>query len=145
MAQNNPNSAESHNESMFGNYDVMASFAKDDDVDMEDPVNAVSSSISEEIRAYVDMPAESPSMNALNWWADKGLILLILSKAARFILSIPASSAAPERNFSTAGYVVSDRRSSLSPHTVEDILLCHGNDEIFKKVIGRNEEPEIDL
>lgn len=136
----NPNAANPNDESMGGSYDVMASFAKDDDIEMGDPVNATSSGINEEIRAYMDLPMESPSINILLWWAEKAPQFPILSRAARFILSIPASSAAPERNFSTAGYLVSDRRSSLSPSLVEDILVCHGNDEIFKKVAECNED-----
>jgi hypothetical protein len=45
-----------------------------------------------------------------------------LSKVASQILTIPATSANVERSFSAAGQVISERRSSISPDLVDDIL-----------------------
>lgn len=38
------------------------------------------------------------------------------------ILCIPATSAASERNFSTAGWIYNVRRSQLDPDTLDDLL-----------------------
>lgn len=113
----------------------MASFAKDDDdVEFENVENTVMASINEEIRIYTGMKTESVTVNVLDWWAINSQQLPTLAKAARFILGIPASSAAPERNFSAADCVVTERRNALSPSTVEDILVCHGNADIKDKI-----------
>lgn len=40
---------------------------------------------------------------------------------------LPASSAAYERDFPTAGFVIQERRSQLKPGTVDDILFLHSN------------------
>ncbi|CAF1605522.1 unnamed protein product, partial [Didymodactylos carnosus] len=41
---------------------------------------------------------------------------------ARHLYSIPATSARVERQFSAVGLVINERRSSLNPDTVADIL-----------------------
>jgi len=46
---------------------------------------------------------------------------------ARQYLATPATSAASERVFSSAGRTISDLRSSLSWQTVSDILFVHYN------------------
>lgn len=59
---------------------------------------------------------ENPGINCdvLKWWQEHEKELPLLSRLARSILAIPASSAATESNFSTAGYVLSPRRSQLN-------------------------------
>lgn len=125
----------------LGTYDVMESFLKDDDweLEMNTTEQSVLASVNEEIRIYMDMKTEPVAVNVLKWWADNSAQLPTLSKAARFAFSIPASSAAPEREFSTANFVVDDRRSLLSPSNVEDTLICHGNDDLLKIVMAETE------
>jgi hypothetical protein len=50
-----------------------------------------------------------------------------LTKLAYFIHAIPASSAPSERSFSTAGRVMQDRRTSLKPSTVDDIIFLNSS------------------
>jgi len=45
-----------------------------------------------------------------------------LSKLARQILAIPASSASSKRSFSVAGRVIEERRSCLDGSTVDALL-----------------------
>jgi len=52
-----------------------------------------------------------------------------LATIAHQVFAIPASSAASERSFSAAGFTVSERRSALSPDTVDDILFVHSNNK----------------
>ncbi|CAN6487221.1 unnamed protein product [Victoria cruziana] len=54
---------------------------------------------------------------------DKTTKYKVLSQMARDLLSIPITSVASEKAFSTGGRIISDSRSSLQPATVE-ALLC---------------------
>lgn len=57
-----------------------------------------------------------------------------LYKLACSIFAIPASSAAVERVFSTAGYTVKDR-PNLKPQTLDDLLLLKSNYDLFESSI----------
>lgn len=61
--------------------------------------------------------------NPLRFWKEQAPVLPTLSKLSRKIFCIPASSAAVERAFSSAGFIISQRRSNLNPSTVNDIML----------------------
>lgn len=93
-----------------------------------DNVITSSETIAEEIREYESLPNESVKIDVLKWWnSDK---FPNLSMLARFIFAIPSSSSAPEQNFLTAGYIISERRNRLSSSTVESILICNSNADI---------------
>ncbi|CAN6458467.1 unnamed protein product [Victoria cruziana] len=62
----------------------------------------------------------------LLWWKDKTTKYRVLSQMARDLLSIPITSIALEKAFSTGGWVISDSHSSLQPTMVE-ALLCLNN------------------
>ena len=62
-------------------------------------------------------------VDILEWWKTNVSNYPVLSKMARDILAIPASTVPSESAFSTGGRVVSDYRSSLTPSTVE-VLIC---------------------
>lgn len=87
--------------------------------------------IEDEIERYKIL--ESPGINCdlLQWWQKHEETLPLLSKLARAILAIPASSAATESNFSTAGYVVSPLRSQLNTSLVRSILVCRSNKDLL--------------
>ena len=67
----------------------------------------------------------------LKWWKNNAAEFPKLSRTARQILVIPASSASSERNFSSAGQVISERRKCLSPVNVDSILLhdCYSKEQ----------------
>lgn len=65
--------------------------------------------------------------NALEWWNANREKYPSLSNLARKIFAIPASSAASECVFSTAGRSVTNLRSSLNPSTLSDLLFLHYN------------------
>lgn len=127
-------STEHSNASFITSYDVMASFAKDDEDDYLEIPDNIGSSIEDEIRIYLEKSTAPIKVDVLQWWADNSQQMPILSKAARLVLSIPASSAAAERNFSTAGGIITDKRSALLPKNVNNILMCHGNPDLKEKV-----------
>ena len=61
--------------------------------------------------------------NRLIFWKEQESSLPNLSKLARKIFCIPASSAAVKRAFSSAGVIISQRGINLNPSTVNDIIL----------------------
>ncbi len=61
----------------------------------------------------------------LGWWKNNSGIFKLLSRLARSIFSIPASSSSSERNFSAAGLAFNQRRTALKPSTVDAILFLH--------------------
>lgn len=65
------------------------------------------------------------NMGALNYWKTNAVRFPVLSKMAKDFLSIPASSAAIESQFSIAGHLFSARRSRMKPETLEKLVLLH--------------------
>ena len=62
-------------------------------------------------------------VDILHWWKTKSELYPVLSKIARDVLAIRASTVPSESAFSTGGRVISDYRSSLATTTVE-ALIC---------------------
>ena len=52
-----------------------------------------------------------------------------MARVARVLLSVPASSAVLERDFSTAGRLITGSRSSLSAAYAEMVLFLNGNQD----------------
>lgn len=71
--------------------------------------------------------------NPLPFWQFHEEKLPHLAKLARQLYSIPATSAGVERQFSAAGVLVNERRCSLNPETVEDILLVRSIQKVLIK------------
>ena len=59
----------------------------------------------------------------LDWWRLQSGNFPVLSRLARDILTIPVSTVSSESAFSTAGRIIEDRRTSLTPQMVE-LLTC---------------------
>lgn len=92
--------------------------------------------IDDEIRLYrglkVPMVENYINFNLLNWWQTNELKFPILTRFSRFIHSIPATSAAAERSFSSAGYIYSERRSRMKPDTLSSMLTLQSNWDMVK-------------
>ena len=69
--------------------------------------------------------------NPIDFWKINNQMVL-LSKLALEILSVPATSSSAERLFSIAGYLSSGRRASISPFLLRDRVLCLYNKKFFK-------------
>lgn len=82
-----------------------------------------------EVEAYMSMPRPLTrgECDVLLWWKDHEGLLPILSQAARYFLSVPASSASSERLWSVAGNIVTAKRYSLDPATTERLTFCQSN------------------
>ncbi|CAN0133135.1 unnamed protein product [Ectocarpus fasciculatus] len=80
---------------------------------------------------FVDTSVEEyPMEELLDFWAGGGQTLYPnMARAARILLSVPASSAVLERDFSTAGRLITEARSRLSAAYVEMVLFLNGNQQ----------------
>ena len=83
-----------------------------------------------EVEKYFALPVAALSENPLAWWRKHAVLYPLLADLVRLILCIPAEDSAMERDFSAAGYFVSDRRARLRPALVDDMLLMHGNADL---------------
>lgn len=95
--------------------------------------NAPARSIASEIRKFreveIDVNNEPP---ILNFWKMNEEKFPLLSKIAKVIFGQPVSTAKSETSFSTAGAVITAKRSRLDPMKVEKILFIHDNYNLMK-------------
>ncbi|KDN33936.1 hypothetical protein RSAG8_12973, partial [Rhizoctonia solani AG-8 WAC10335] len=78
------------------------------------------STFPEEVRNYLDGKYRYKGGDILVWWKENELHIPVLSRVARDILAIPATSVSVERLFSRCKLVMSDYRN-MSVDTVEEI------------------------
>jgi hypothetical protein len=80
----------------------------------------------DEVDQYLKVKVlKDKDLDILQWWKDNRLKFPKLAILCSYYLSIPASSASSEREFSIAGQTISERRSNLNPETVDSILVLH--------------------
>uniref|UniRef100_A0A673G4Z9 BED-type domain-containing protein n=1 Tax=Sinocyclocheilus rhinocerous TaxID=307959 RepID=A0A673G4Z9_9TELE len=95
---------------------------------------SASDELNGEFLVYGQMPEVSAEDDPLSWWKTNMGTLPQLSEFARKYLCIAASSCSSERMFSTAGYIVSPRRSRLTQEHVNMLVFLSENLEMAKKV-----------
>ena len=88
----------------------------------------------DEILQFRREPQMHHDSNLLNWWKVNESRFPTLAKMARCYLCVPATSVPSERVFSTAGLVINDRRSSLSPENVDMLIFLSKNLRMIKTV-----------
>jgi hypothetical protein len=90
--------------------------------EFEDAVK-VSKNQNNEIEKYMHINMGRVDLNdLLNWWKNYEDEFSCLSRVARNVLGVPATSASSERNFSVAGLAIQKRRTSLSSESVDSIV-----------------------
>lgn len=67
------------------------------------------------------------------WWQQNGQQFPQLQKLANIFLSVPATSAPSERAFSSAGLLLTVKRSRLHPVRAKQILFVHDNFDVLIK------------
>ncbi|CAF3486506.1 unnamed protein product [Rotaria socialis] len=89
----------------------------------------------DELDKYLKMNIEEIHKipNPLPFWKHYQQKFPCLSLLARRLFSIPVTSAAVERSFSAAGPAVTERRSSLDPQTLNDILFVRSIQNILEQ------------
>ena len=75
-----------------------------------------------ELNAYMRVQQVANDTDPLMWWKQHQQEFPRLSRMARQYLSVPASSASPERLFSSVGLVKSDLWGSLLDSTLIDVM-----------------------
>lgn len=74
---------------------------------------------------------ESEGDRVLTWWRNNQASFPTVAKLAQVILSVPATSAEPERRFSIAGNILRERRCSMDPLTMSKTLFIHDNKHLL--------------
>lgn len=78
--------------------------------------------ITSELNLYKTLAQLQVGKDPLEWWRGKAKSLPLIAQVARKWLAVPASSAASERLFSSAGLTVSDKRTCLDPERVATLV-----------------------
>ena len=88
----------------------------------------------DEIEYYLRLSPcyEEDTFEILTWWKRNEIDLPKLANLAKFILAIPATSTASERNFSASGITVTQLSSSIDPNTVDSILFLRSNSDLLE-------------
>lgn len=86
----------------------------------------------EEMDRYCKAPSLPLSEDPLDWWRVHEVTFPLLSRLSKRYLCIPATSVSAERVFSTAGDVVTAKRSTLKPEHVDQLVFLQKNLQIPK-------------
>ena len=80
----------------------------------------------------------------LSFWAGEGRALYLnMARVARVLLSVPASAVVLERDFSTAGRLITGSRSRLAGEYVEMTLFLNGNKEYIPVEVPSLSESQV--
>ncbi|KAL3862595.1 hypothetical protein ACJMK2_008552 [Sinanodonta woodiana] len=83
-----------------------------------------------ELDAYLAEPIQprvTPPLDPIEYWKLNQRKYPILAECAQSFLATPASSVESERSFSSASDICEDKRSSLAPHKLEQLLFLKKN------------------
>lgn len=92
-----------------------------------EPGQSVENRVDNELLAYKSENPMPLNTSPLEWWKLNEMNYPLLSKLAKMYHSIPATSVASERVFSTAGDVVTAQRSCLNPEQVDYLIFLKKN------------------
>jgi hypothetical protein len=84
-----------------------------------------------EVQLYVEEDVADLFDNPFTWWGQRAAKYPVLSRLARKFLCISGTSVRSERLFSTAGNIVTHRRTLLKPETVDRLVFLHENKDAF--------------
>lgn len=113
------------------------------------------SKVKSELSRYLaDMPQEGDfqdghDFDILNWWMVNKTKYPVISRMARDVLAIPATSVASEAAFSTGERIISDYRSRLSSSTVEaliclqDWMRAEGLGDFFARDLAESDDQNV--
>jgi hypothetical protein len=93
----------------------------------ENETNNIDQSIQIEFEKYLNELNVDMTANVFEWWHHRKGIYPRLHGLMLKYLIIPATSAASERVFSTAGLILEDRRSRLSDEHVNMLIFLYKN------------------
>ena len=104
-------------------FSALVSIAVESSEEVEEVLEEPEVFLQTEVDVYLQLPAlpfqrRGTDTNPLDWWSVNGPNMPHLLKMARQFLAMPASSAGPERVFSSAGKMHDDQKKSLSEDTL---------------------------
>jgi hypothetical protein len=115
-------------ENSGGGSGLWASFDKEVHKRNEAPRSASSDIIASEVVRYFKMKNMSRSSDPLAWWATVGKdVYPRIYKVARKYLVFPGTSVPSERVFSTAGGILTKKRSSLADKSASNLIFLKEN------------------
>lgn len=82
--------------------------------------------VDSELLRYLNEPIIC-QIDTSKWWIDHSTVFPNLYKMYLKFSCIPATSASSERNFSTAGNIITDKRSMLLPNNVNNLVIMRNN------------------
>ena len=85
------------------------------------------SSVTSELNRYHQERSSLQNDPPLLWWKANERRFPILSKIAKKVLAIPATSTPTERLFSTAGLICNKKRARLLAENVDTLVFLHQN------------------
>ena len=85
-----------------------------------------------EMERFCQAPSLPLTEDPLNWWHVHEVTFPLLSQLAKRYLCIPGTSVFAEQVFSTAGDVVTVKRSALKPKHVDQLVFLQKNLNIPK-------------
>ncbi|XP_025407098.1 zinc finger BED domain-containing protein 1-like [Sipha flava] len=96
-----------------------------------DEVNCDTSDSDIQYQHYLAEPQLKFDFYALEWWKIRASKYPLIVALAKKYLSIPATSVSSERCFSTAGNIVTAKRSCLSPETANMLIFLYQNKQLL--------------
>ncbi|XP_058799068.1 E3 SUMO-protein ligase ZBED1-like [Phymastichus coffea] len=80
-----------------------------------------------QLQMYMAEPELGRNLDPLQWWKNHSDKYSLIFKLALQFLSVPATSAASERTFSSAGNIVTPNRNCLGPNNVNLLTFLYQN------------------
>jgi hypothetical protein len=96
--------------------------------------NARRNSVESIIKDYMTDIVNFKGKCVLTFWKEKESRWLCLSKVAKKVLGVPASSSGCERMFSIAGHVHSLKRRRMKAYIFESLVFCKLNEFVIKLI-----------
>ena len=92
------------------------------------------SEFEDEVQQFMSIPItkECLLLECQDWWQKSKNQFPPLSKLARFLFAIPSTSAAIERSWSSAGLIITSKRSQLSANNFRNLIFVHENYDFVK-------------
>jgi len=120
-----PPAPKKRKEDPFAEMRSLQSTGEQQNTDRQIPNNAaeVLEACRQELASYNGLRVAADSKDPLTFWRDNASDYPILAETSRLLYCISASSAQSERDFSSVGNSITDKRSMLSSKKVEAIEL----------------------
>ena len=96
-----------------------------------------------EINLYRSIVSIDYDLNPLGWWRTNHDLYPSISKIAKKVLSIPSTSAASERVFSSGGGTITKLRSSLHSDNAADLIFLKGSWGVVEEFIDSQQKEQI--